>query len=236
MWMDGRTRWILYGCHQSFRRWNRDAIRRSGIKFAWPKKASGHFRDLSHLASSWLRRYFFTKYIYPRFSNTHLQLSSIMLTRPTALGSVFKSLSLRALHTTRPALFLPTSELPPNPTSAEALGFAPQGDRKRLLPQNLKVDVPASANSNVSALKDARKVSALSPSTPEKPPTDTVLMKSAWQGKAPASLPQPQYRCRLLFRRQLRLPCTFSTTQSSCTSYEKCLPRSHWGCRVCTSS
>ncbi|KIR68462.1 hypothetical protein I314_00881 [Cryptococcus bacillisporus CA1873] len=80
-----------------------------------------------------------------------------MLTRSTALGSVFKSLSLRALHTTRPALFLPTPELPPNPTSAEALGFAPQGDRKRLLPQDLKVDVPASANSNISALKDARK-------------------------------------------------------------------------------
>lgn len=100
----------------------------------------------------------------PGFRVLILQLSSIMLTRPTALGSVFKSLSLRALHTTRPALFLPTPELPPNPTSAEALGFAPQGDRKRLLPQDLKVDVPASANSNVSALKDARKVSALLPS------------------------------------------------------------------------
>lgn len=84
-----------------------------------------------------------------------------MSARPTVLTSLFKSLGLRALHTTRPALFLPTPELPPNPTSAEALGFAPQGDRKRQLPQDLKVEVPASANRNVSALKDAGKVSTL---------------------------------------------------------------------------
>lgn len=227
----------LYGCHQRFRRWEPGGHSTEryqiGVAEKSPADISGIYPislllgcdDISLQSIS-----------IPGFRVLILQLSSIMLTRSTALGSVFKSLSLRALHTTRPALFLPTPELPPNPTSAEALGFAPQGDRKRLLPQDLKVDVPASANSNISALKDARKVSALLPSISERSPTDMVLMKAAWQGKAPASLPQPQYRCRLLLRRQFRLLYTFQTTQCSCTSYEKCLSRSHCSCRVCTSS
>lgn len=155
------------------------------------EKSQRGFRGLSHVASSWLRRSFFTEYIYSRVFMLFSQLSSTMPTRSTVLTSLFKPLNLRALHTTRPALFQPTPELPPNPTSAEALGFAPHGDRKRHLPQDLKVEVPDSANRNVSTLKDARKVSALLWSTSEKFPSDKVIMKSAWQGKAPPSYSQP---------------------------------------------
>ncbi|OWT40041.1 hypothetical protein C362_02539 [Cryptococcus neoformans Bt1] len=124
------------------------------------------------------------------------QLSSTMPTRPTVLTSLFKPLNLRALHTTRPALFQPTPELPPNPTSAEALGFAPHGDRKRHLPQDLKVEVPDSANRNVSTLKDARKPGRERRHRAIPNPNTDADFFSVTDSDSPAPLRRPNARAR----------------------------------------
>ncbi|WVR06267.1 hypothetical protein IAU60_003297 [Kwoniella sp. DSM 27419] len=56
---------------------------------------------------------------------------------------------LRSLHTSRPALYYPPTDLPPTPSGAEALGFRPQANRQRQLPEDLKINIPKSGRQDI---------------------------------------------------------------------------------------
>ncbi|WVN88746.1 uncharacterized protein L203_103959 [Cryptococcus depauperatus CBS 7841] len=69
--------------------------------------------------------------------------------RSNSTRKFWATVTSRAFHSSHITHFLPAPDLPPSPTSPEALGFAPSGDRKRSLPEDLKIELPSSAKRNI---------------------------------------------------------------------------------------
>ncbi|KAK8858508.1 hypothetical protein IAR55_002735 [Kwoniella newhampshirensis] len=67
-------------------------------------------------------------------------------TTTTVSRRAFQNVQCRMFRTSR-AVF--SSDLPPNPTSAEALGFTPQTNRQRQLPADLKIPITVSGQKDL---------------------------------------------------------------------------------------
>ncbi|OCF30618.1 hypothetical protein I317_04713 [Kwoniella heveanensis CBS 569] len=73
--------------------------------------------------------------------STRATVSALRAMRPT---------HIRSLTTSRLALSSSSStDLPPTPNSAEALGFKPQANRQRQLPLDLKINIPATGKQDL---------------------------------------------------------------------------------------